>query len=354
MAPLSDGSDPALGLALAVVEASTVPLLLLDGGATVVAASSSFCRAFAVDPDQTIGHYLYDLGGGEWDVPRLRSLLAATLAGRARIETYEIDLRTRAAGVRRLVLSAQVIDYAAAAPVRVLLTIVDVTDARLAEKLKDDLVRDKAILLQEVQHRVANSLQIIASVLMQSARKSNSDEARGHLHAAHNRVLSIAAVQAQLAQSGAVDVALKAYLTLLCNSIGASMIDDDSRMSITVAVDDSLVKANTSISLGLVVTELIINALKHGFPGNRSGSIGVSYRTRGANWTLTVRDDGVGMPAADSGATPGLGTSIIEAIARQLDARIAVTDAAPGTCVAIEHRETVVSERLAPLARMLV
>lgn len=75
------------------------------------------------------------------------------------------------------------------------------TDARAEARLKDDLVRDKAMLLQEVQHRVANSLQIIASVLMQSARQVQSDEARGHLHNAHHRVMSIAALQRQLSTS---------------------------------------------------------------------------------------------------------------------------------------------------------
>jgi two-component sensor histidine kinase len=351
---MADPSDLARDLALAVVAASTVPLLLLDGEAIVVAASASFCRAFAVDPDQVTGRVVYDLGSGEWDIPRLRSLLAATLTGDARIDAYEIDLRTRTNGVRRLVLNAQLITYTAAAPVRLLLTVSDVTEARLAEKLKDDLVRDKAVLLREVQHRVANSLQIIASVLMQSARKTASDEARSHLHDAHNRVMSIAAVQAQLAQSGVGEVALKAYLTQLCESIGASMIEDHDQLAITVRIDDSMVKADTSISLGLVVTELVINALKHAFPAGRHGAIDVDYRSEGANWTLAVRDDGVGMPAPTDGVKAGLGTSIVEALARQLDARIIVADARPGTRVALDHRVIAAVEGEPPVADVLV
>src|SRR3546814_8714869 len=82
-----------------------------------------------------------------------------------------------AAAPRRLVLSAQKLDYGDMEQVRLLLTISDVTDARSSEKLKDDLLREKAILLQELQHRVANSLQIIASVLMQSARRVQPEEA---------------------------------------------------------------------------------------------------------------------------------------------------------------------------------
>src|SRR3546814_1472945 len=108
--------------------------------------------------------------------------------------------------------------------IRLLLSISDVTDARSSEKLKDDLLREKAILLQELQHLVANSLQIIASVLMQSARRVQSEEARGHLHDAHNRVMSIATLQQTLAASRLGDVELRGYFTQLCESLGASLI----------------------------------------------------------------------------------------------------------------------------------
>ena len=87
-----------------------------------------------------------------------------------------------------------------------------------------------------MQHRVANSLQIIAGVLIQSARKVQSEETRGHLRDAHQRVMSIAAVQQHLAQSEAKDVALRPYLTQLCESLAASMISD-AAFSVAVDVD---------------------------------------------------------------------------------------------------------------------
>src|SRR5665647_1776610 len=121
------------------------------------------------------------------------------------------------------------------------------------------------MLLQEVQHHVANSLQIIASILLQSARKVMSEESRGHLEAAHNRVMSIASVQQQLAASSLGDVEMRPYLKQLCQSLGASMIRDHSEMSIEVVADESSVSADTSVSLGLIVTELVINSLKHAF-----------------------------------------------------------------------------------------
>lgn len=128
----------------------------------------------------------------------------------------------------------------------------DVTDARAEGRQNANPVREKAILLQEVQHRVANSLQIITSVLMQSARRLQSEEARGHIQIAHHRVMSIAALQRQLSTSTGGSVELRPYLTQLCQSLGASMIADPERLSITVTVDESAVPADFPSAWGLL------------------------------------------------------------------------------------------------------
>jgi two-component sensor histidine kinase len=129
----------------------------------------------------------------------------------------------------------------------------------------------------------ANSLQIIASVLLRSARRVQSLEARGHLQNAHHRVMSIAAVQRHLALSPLGDVELRPYFMQLCESLGASMIHDPERLSIAVTVDDSVVDANASVSLGLIVTELVINALKHAFPDQGRGRLSSITALTGRN-----------------------------------------------------------------------
>lgn len=331
--------DGPFSLALAVVASSAAPLLLLDQSLKVIAASDSFSRAFDVDPDRVVGRFLGEVGTGEWNKPQLRVLLDATAGGDADIDAYEMDLKGSRHGVRKLVINARRLVLADGQPVRLLLTVEDVTAAREGEKQKDDLLREKAILLQELQHRVANSLQIIASVILQSARKTNSDETRVHLTDAHSRVMSVAALQQQLATSRLGEVELAPYFTQLCKSIGASMIHDPTRVSLRVEADDSSTSADVSVSLGLIVTELVINALKHAFPGGRSGKIVVGYSSHGLNWTLTVRDDGVGMPKDAASATPGLGTSIVEALAKQLQARIQVESPGHGVVISVIHSQ---------------
>ena len=326
------------GLGLALVLCSSTPLVLLDARFVVRAASGTFCKAFGLDPATVVGTTMFALGAGEWKLPQLRSLLEATLAGDAAIEAYEFDLK-RGGSLQHLVVNVQRLDYANADEVRMVVAVADITAARAAERQKDDLVRDKQVLLQELQHRVANSLQIIASVLMQSARKVQSEEARTHLNDAHQRVLSIAMLQRQLAGTTQSTVALRTYFGDLCRTIGASMIGDPDRISIGATIDDTVASAEQSVSLGLIVTELIINALKHAFPDSaKSGHVAVSYQSQASGWTLTVSDNGVGRPA---NLVPGLGTGIVQALAKQLRASVEVRDAGPGTCVTIASKGAV-------------
>jgi two-component sensor histidine kinase len=212
----------------------------------------------------------------------------------------------------------------------------DVTDARADATLKDAALHESTILLHEVRHRVANSLQIIASVLLQNARKTESIETRSHLKDAHNRVMSVAALERLLSTSGDGDVEVRAYFTSLCEGISAPLISEANQISLTVAGGEGVVEARILVSLGLIVTELVINALKHAFPEGRQGKITVDYNFHGPNWVLCVRDDGIGMPLTAPGRT-GLGTSIVGALAKQLSASVEVAPERPGTKVSIKH-----------------
>lgn len=327
-------ADVDRSLALAVIGSSITPLVLLDASLSIIACSDSFLDSFQLDEGASYGRPLTALGNGEWNSRQLMVLLKATVSGSADVDAYEMDLARSAQPTRQLVLNARKLDYGDPDNVRVLLTVSDVTDARHAAVLKQEILREKQMLLQELQHRVANSLQIIASVLMQNARRVQSDEARRHLSAAHHRVMSVAAVQAQLSLSSADRVRLSAYLDDLCESIGASMIRDHDLITLTTDVDGTTATATNAVSLGLIVTELVLNALKHAFPGDRRGRVKVGYRTTDDGWSLVVQDDGVGIPTVSTRKS-GLGTSLIQALSRQLGASVSVSDGSPGTIVTV-------------------
>ncbi len=329
------GAAQALGLA--IVAASAAPLLLLDGELNVLGASDTCRKAFDFAPAPAPLGSIFALGNGEWQLPRLRSLLQATLAGASTIDAYELDLEQPRHGKRRLVLHARRLRYEGdGGAALLLLSITDVTASRLADEAHAALLREKVLLLQEIQHRIANSLQIVASVLMQGARRVSSEESRGHLKDAHSRVMAIAQLQHHLSNAENGDVDLGDYLGRLCDSLGASMIEDHDRLKLTTECDKALVSSDTSVSLGLVVTELVINSLKHAFGPDQPGTITVTYRCTAHDWRLAVRDNGKGMAVV--APAPGLGTSIVTALARHLQAEVTIEDGNPGTLVTLHHR----------------
>jgi two-component sensor histidine kinase len=147
-------------------------------------------------------------------------------------------------------------------------------------------------------------------------------------------------LQKQLAVTQLKRVELRTYFTDLCQSISASMIDDPIKLELEAIVDDTVTNSDVSVSMGLIVTELVINAIKHAFPVLAGGSkIIVSFAANDRGWQLSVSDNGAGMPVGKDRATPGLGTGIVEALSKQLRATVSIVDANPGTRVEVRHSE---------------
>src|ERR1700686_2056116 len=210
----------ACALAQSIVDTVHEPVVVLDQGLRVIAASRSFYSAFKVSPEETQGKLLYALGNGQWDIPKLRVLLETIIPGRGVMEGYEVEHEFAGLGHRTMYLNARQIFYKEGADTTILLGFEDVTDRCCLEREKNELLRQKDVLLEELQHRVANSIQIIASIILLKAQAVESEETRLHLHDAHKRVMSVAAVQKQLSASGAlVPIEIVPYLSRLCETL---------------------------------------------------------------------------------------------------------------------------------------
>ena len=324
-------------LAEAIVDTVREPLVVLDRDLRVIAASRSFNRTFAAEPGNTQGRMLYELGDGQWNIPALRTVLEEVIPKHRTVEAYEVEHEFQTIGRRVMLLNARQVFDEDGSATALLLAIEDVTQRRDTEREKDELLRQKEILLQEMQHRVANSLQIIASILLLKARTVQSKEIRLHLEDAHQRVMSVATVQQQLRASGLNEsIEIGPYLSKLCDSLAKSMIGDRRPLSVRVQATSGSGTSSVAVSLGLIVTELVINALKHAFHIGEAGEILVSYDASDIGWRLSVSDNGSGSAEASDERPPtGLGTSIVEALARQLDARVQKSGGPQGTTVSI-------------------
>jgi two-component sensor histidine kinase len=337
-AQFTDIAD-ACALAQSIVDTVREPVVVLDKGLRVIAASQSFYSAFKVRPEDTQGRLLYTLGDGQWDIPKLRVLLEKIIPEHGVMEDYEVEHQFPGLGHRTMYLNARQVDYKEGAETTILLGIEDVTERRVLEREKDEALRQKGVMLEELQHRIANSLQIIAGIILMKAARVESEETRGHLQDAHKRVMSIAAVQQQLHAAGSGPIEILPYLTRLSSTLATSMIGDSRQVTIKVVGDGGHAPAREAESLGLIATELVMNALKHAFPPEKSdGRIVIAYDVDGTNWKLSVADNGIGRPdGVFAQSKTGLGTGIVKALAQQLGAKVETLADPAGTTVSITH-----------------
>ena len=339
--PLLVDLDDGRLLAQAIVDTIRDPLLVLDQDLRVVSANRAFYQAFRMKLQDVHGRPVYGLGDGQWDIPELRLLLEGVAPEHAAMEAYEVERDFPVIGRRAMLLNAREVLFQRSSRKLILLAIEDVTDRRAAEREIANLLQQKETLLQEMQHRIANSLQIIASILSLKARAVRSEETRQHLEDARQRVMSVAAVQQQLLASGhGGQIEVGPYLARLCEALAASMTDDSRPVSLQVQADGGTAASADAGSIGFIVTELVINAFKHAFVGGRSGRLVVAYEAFDTGWRLAVSDDGIGTGKAhlgSTGTTSGLGTIIVEALAKQLGARVDTVTNSQGTTVSITH-----------------
>jgi two-component sensor histidine kinase len=342
-----DKIEDVRSLAQIVVETVREPLLVLDDRLTILVASNSFHNTFQIDPDNTSGKQLFALDKGGWDIPALHLLLEKSLVDKTVVEGFLVEQDFPRIGHRVFLLHARKVLGTGEGHALILLGFEDITEQRAIEMEKaelqtrtDDLLKQKEMLMQEMQHRIVNSLQIIASILMLKARAVTSEETRQHLQDAHRRVMSMAAVQEHLHSSGRADmIEIEPYLEKLCASLAESIIGEGRPATIAVTADKGIMLSADAVSLGLIVTELVINALKYAFPDqSKIAAVTVRYEINGADWKLSVSDNGIGKAEKDgTPAKGGLGTSLVRALAQQLEAKVATISSSAGMSVSITH-----------------
>ncbi len=344
-------ADTRLGNALtrAIVDTIHEPFLVLDSDLRVIVASRSFYDKFQTDKDSTQGALFYEIDNGQYNVPALRSFLSNIIPGREVLKEYKIIHDSVTVGQRTLLLSAREVVYENSTRRHLLLTIGDITERELLDREKEKISEQKDLMIQEMKHRMANSLQLIASILILKSEVVESPEVRTHLQDAHQRIISIATVEQFLDTTSLhEEVEVCPYLTGLCESLAKSMIGTTALITLAVEADGGMIASAEGISLGLITAELVINALKHAFPSGKRGTIIVRYEVlpqQEQGWRLSVIDDGVGI-APHPNHKEGLGTTIVQSLARQLGASVAVETGSRGTSVSIQQQSKPVATPL--------
>lgn len=197
-------------------------------------------------------------------------------------------------------------------------------------------ITEREVLLQEIHHRVKNNLQVISSLINMQVRQLDAGPSRDALQQFRTRVDAIALIHEQLYQSrDYAKVPFSEYAkTLVTNVVRAAQPASDDRIALEFDVSDLTVPVDKAIPCGLILNELITNALKHAFPNGQSGVIRLDLSSvAGGFIRIAVSDNGVGLPKGlDLSAAASLGWQLVRMLANQIGADVSV-DTGSGTSV---------------------
>ena len=199
------------------------------------------------------------------------------------------------------------------------------------------LAAEREVLLREVNHRVGNSLQIIASLLHLQANSAAQDDVKAALTNAMGRVAAVAQVHRRLYTSHDLkSVLLNQYLDALLEDLRRSA--EGNKMSrLTLKADPIEIDPDRAVAIGIIVNELVMNAVKYAYP-DCAGPIHVELGAKGEDLVLSISDDGVGLNGKSDPRSTGMGQRIVTAMASKLEATVERDPNHAGTRIVVTFR----------------
>jgi two-component system, chemotaxis family, CheB/CheR fusion protein len=327
--------DTARHFAEGVVQTAPWPLLILDRHLRVIKANPAFYQVFRTLHAETEQQFIYALGNGQWNIPGLRKLLEDIIPQTSLFHNFEVTHDFPHIGEKTMRLNARRISRDEQETETILLGIEDITESRRVEARIAAALREKEVLLREVYHRVKNNLQVVSSLLNLQAGSIQDPSVREPFQESQRRIQAMSLVHQKL--YGAEDLARTHARTYIKNLIEdlARMYDTEGRIAFDIHADGEL-DIDTAMPCGLILTELVSNALKYAFPTGQRGNVSVTLRPEAEDrWILRVQDNGIGIPPEiDIAHSDSLGLNLVHDLASQLGGRVEL-DRSQGTTFTI-------------------
>jgi PAS domain S-box-containing protein len=290
------------------------------------------------------------------DSARVIAALRAHVEGSAPVFAEEYRIRCKDGSWKWVLDRGIALRDEAGQAVRVAGSETDITERKRAEEELKASLHEKEVLLREVHHRVKNNLQIVSSLLNLQSRQLTDPALTAIFANTRDRVRAMASVHERLYESGDfAEVDLARHLGVLVRMLTRAHAPAGVTIQPVLQLEPVTVDLNTAVPLSLIANELIINALKYAFAGNREGTFTVALRADGAHCELRIADDGPGFPEAlDPATTRTLGLRLVRDLAKQIRAQLEIDSTAAGTNIVLRWpARLVVSEPAAPIAETL-
>ena len=219
----------------------------------------------------------------------------------------------------------------------------DITDLIQSRADLESALREKEVLLKEIYHRIKNNLQTVSALLGLQGRCFQDPETVRAFAETQDRLRSMAMIHESLYRSDRLSgVDFPAYVRNLAQALIGAQETSPGRIKLRLDVEPVSFDLKTAVPLGLIINELVSNALKHGFPRDREGTISVELHRRGEDgFHLSIRDDGIGLPPdLELGRLDSMGLCLVEMLTGQIDGRLRL-GSAPGANFEITFRAEV-------------
>ena len=295
-------------------------VIFADKKNRVLRVNAEFVRMFGYSAEEAVGRIIDDLIAPADRFDEAQSLSQnVENGGFVRLETRRCDKHGRELDVS--ILGGPILEDGDIVGIFAIYR--DISERKRVEAAVETSLREKEVLLQEIHHRVKNNMQIISSILSLEIGSLSDPEVRRALQVSQNRIRSMALVHEKLYQSSdlaRVDIA--DYVSDLCSDL-ESLSADGSDLSLELDTDELKAGVNFAIPFGLIVNELVTNAIKHARPQSGPPVVKVRMRVTGDGTELVVSDNGPGLPPEfDATTGASLGLKLVQSLAAQLDGRL--------------------------------
>jgi len=227
--------------------------------------------------------------------------------------------------------------------------ITDITQRKQSEEQIKASLHEKEVLLKEIHHRVKNNMQVICSLLNLQSGSIRDPEALALFRESESRIRSMAMIHEKLYQNESLaQVDFSEYLSSLSALLFTTYVAHPAAVRLTTRLDSVFLDIDTAVPLGLIVNELVSNSLKYAYPEGSRGVVELMLRAGPENqYTLSVRDQGVGLPAGfDMNNTDTLGLHLVDILSAQLGATFSVESDGHGTIFKVVFKTNTKPERV--------